>query len=183
MCFIILPFTIGLQTVLRQIALLLILVISACSVKPYRLDIPQGNVVTADMVARLKPGMTRSQVRFVLGSPLLTDPFHDSRWDYVHRLVKEGVPTEEKKFTVYFDGDKLLRWEGDVMPADKPVTPLPAEAASQTNATPAAAAAAAKTPPVTTQPIPAPTVPVLAVPAPAASTPASAASATPKQTQ
>ncbi len=87
------------------------------SLTAYRIDIQQGNVVTQDMVAKLKPGMTRSQVRFVLGTPLVTDIFHPDRWDYVYRLEKGGRLVEQRQIVAIFSGDKLLRIEGDVVPA------------------------------------------------------------------
>ena len=86
----------------------------------YRMDIQQGNFVTQEMVAKLQPGMTRSQVRFVLGTPLLTDIFHADRWDYVYFLEKEGRRIEERKLVAVFSGDKLVRIEGDVVPAAAP---------------------------------------------------------------
>jgi outer membrane protein assembly factor BamE len=84
---------------------------------PYRIDIQQGNVVTQDMVAKLQPGMTRGQVRFVLGTPLVTDIFHPNRWDYVYRNEKAGQLIEQRRIVVVFNEDKLLRVEGDVVPA------------------------------------------------------------------
>lgn len=87
------------------------------SLKPYKIDIQQGNFLTQEMVSKLKPGMTRSQVRFVLGTPLIVDPFHDDRWDYVYRYKKAGKLTEKRRITVVFDGDRLARIEGDVAPS------------------------------------------------------------------
>lgn len=65
------------------------------------------------MVNKLKPGMTRSQVRFALGTPLVADPFHNNRWDYVYRLAPKGRLAETRKLTVFFEGDRLTRLEGD----------------------------------------------------------------------
>jgi outer membrane protein assembly factor BamE len=88
-------------------------------VKPYRIEIQQGNFVTQEMVAQLKPGMTREQVRFALGTPLVTDIFHADRWDYVFRRQRENsTHLEERRLTVFFEGDKLARVEGDVVPAE-----------------------------------------------------------------
>ena len=84
---------------------------------PYKMDIQQGNVVTQDMIAKLQPGMTRSQVRFALGTPLVVDPFRNDRWDYVYRYMKAGELTEQRRLTVIFKDDKLVRIEGDVVPA------------------------------------------------------------------
>ena len=94
---------------------------------PYRIDIQQGNVVTQDMVAKLKPGMSRQQVRFVLGTPPIVDPFHQDRWDYVYYLNKAGKVVEYRRLVLLFDGDTLKRVEGDVVPAAQ----APAGAAAQ----------------------------------------------------
>ncbi|MGH8726742.1 MAG: outer membrane protein assembly factor BamE domain-containing protein [Burkholderiales bacterium] len=83
---------------------------------PHKIDVQQGNYVDQEMVAKLKPGMTKSQVRFVLGTPLVADPFHANRWDYVFRRQKNGGPPEERKITVVFEDDKLARVDGDVVP-------------------------------------------------------------------
>jgi outer membrane protein assembly factor BamE len=89
---------------------------------PYKMDIQQGNVVTQDMVAKLKPGMTPSQVRFILGTPLVVDAFHKDRWDYVYRLEKRGTLQEHRRIVVVFKDDKLARIEGDVV-AGQPGSP------------------------------------------------------------
>jgi outer membrane protein assembly factor BamE len=90
---------------------------------PYKIDIQQGNYVTQDMVEKLKPGMTKSQVRFALGTPLVTDAFHNDRWDYIYVLQKKGRVAEQRRIAVVFSEDKLLRIDGDVKPAgaEKPV--------------------------------------------------------------
>jgi outer membrane protein assembly factor BamE len=82
----------------------------------YKLDINQGNYLTQDMVAKLKEGQTRVQVRSILGTPLVTTVFRDDRWDYVYGFTRQGKELERRNFTVYFVGDKLARWEGDEMP-------------------------------------------------------------------
>ncbi len=104
--------------------LLLLLFLTGCSsvpipsfLTPYKIDIQQGNFVDQEMVAKLKPGMTKSQARFVLGTPLVTDVFHQNRWDYVYRYQKAGVLTEYRKIALIFEGDTLLRMEGDIVPA------------------------------------------------------------------
>lgn len=80
-------------------------------------DIEQGNLVTPEMVAMLEPGMSKRQVKFVLGSPMLVDVFHDQRWDYYLSIKRRNEAPEIKAFTVYFDGDNLSRYEGDIQPA------------------------------------------------------------------
>ena len=87
------------------------------TLRPYKMDIQQGNVVTQEMLARLQAGMTRSQVRFTLGTPLVVDPFRADRWDYVYIYSKGGEVTEQRHIAVVFKDDKLVRVEGDVAPA------------------------------------------------------------------
>ncbi len=89
---------------------------SARSFGVYKLDINQGNYITQDQVDKLKVGQSRQQVRTILGTPLVTDIFHDNRWDYVYEFIRQGHVTEHRTFTVYFNEDKLARWEGDEMP-------------------------------------------------------------------
>ena len=87
-------------------------------VTPYRIDIQQGNFVTLDMVEKLQAGQTREQVRFILGTPLLTDVFHANRWDYVFRSAKGWNDPEKRRLTVFFDkAAHLEKWEAiDVPP-------------------------------------------------------------------
>lgn len=87
-------------------ALLLVLSLSACSV--YRLDVQQGNVLTDHAVSSLKIGMTKRQVRFLLGTPPVADPFHADQWNYVYYLRKRGKPAKhERRVTLTFQGDTL----------------------------------------------------------------------------
>jgi outer membrane protein assembly factor BamE len=87
-------------------------------ITPYRIEIQQGNFVSQEMASQLKPGMTREQVRFVLGSPLVADMFHADRWDYVYMKQLENFKgTEQRKLSVFFVDGKLKRVEGDVAPA------------------------------------------------------------------
>ncbi len=81
--------------------------LSSCST--YKMDIRQGNFVTPEMREKLKLGMTRQQVRYVLGTPLVSDAFHGNRWDYVYRLERGGKVIEQQNMTLYFEGDKLAR--------------------------------------------------------------------------
>jgi outer membrane protein assembly factor BamE len=117
---------------LRHIAIAaLVLLVAGCA-WTYKMDIQQGNIVTQDMVAKLQPGMSRSQVRFVLGTPLVADMFHADRWDYVYRLEQGGRMVEERKLVAVFSGEKLLRIEGDVIPAAaKPAATGPVPAAAE----------------------------------------------------
>ncbi len=82
----------------------------------YKLDINQGNYLTQDMVAKLKVGMTPAQVQGALGTPLLADPFHADRWDYIYRYTRQDKVIESREFRVFFVDSKLARWEGDETP-------------------------------------------------------------------
>lgn len=87
---------------------------------PYRPDIQQGNFVSEEMLAQLKEGMTRDQVRFVLGTPLLADIFHADRWDYPFRLARGSGETTSSRVVVYFDKEgKVARFEGGNLPTEK----------------------------------------------------------------
>ena len=82
----------------------------------YRIDIEQGNIVTQEMVDQLKPGMSRRQVRYILGTPLIEDSFNRDRWDYIY-LLRNGYDTKaENRLTVYFDGDSLTHFTGTLRP-------------------------------------------------------------------
>lgn len=122
--------------------------------EPYRMTIQQGNNLSQEMVAQLKLGMSREQVRFVLGTPLLMDVFHADRWDYVYYLETPGGKREQRNLSVVFDKDRLVRVVGDLVPPEgtavqptgfvpqrKPDPPAPPAAAT---AKPAASAEAAK---------------------------------------
>lgn len=106
------------------IVLLLAVTVSACSSVPrvvneYKIDIQQGNVLTQDMVSQLRPGLTKDQVRYILGTPVLMDMFHVNRWDYIYTLKKGNTgETERRKFSTFFDANgKLSRVSGDVAAA------------------------------------------------------------------
>lgn len=81
-------------------------------------DIEQGNIVTPEMVALLQPGMSKRQVRFALGSPMLMDVFHDQRWDYPLSIKRRNEPPEIKRLSVYFADDSLSHYTGDIEPAE-----------------------------------------------------------------
>ena len=109
--------------------LLLLILVTGCSyvpmlpgLSPYKIDIQQGNYVTQDMISKLKPGMSKSQVRFALGTPLVVDPFHADRWDYVYVLQKRGRVIEQRRIVVLFQDDKLTRIDGDVVSSDAPAS-------------------------------------------------------------
>ena len=116
------------------VPVLLLGLLTACSsvklgdIGPHRIDVQQGNALDQENVAKLKPGLNRSQVRFLLGTPLLVDPFRNNRWDYVYTFSKRGKLVEQKRITLFFEGDILQRIEGDV-PAVTESSAAPAPAA------------------------------------------------------
>jgi outer membrane protein assembly factor BamE len=85
---------------------------------PYRPDVHQGNVITQEMVDQLRQGMTREQVRFMLGTPLLVDEFHKDRWDYPYYLNPRTGPVQSRHLTLYFEDNKLVRFASDEMPSE-----------------------------------------------------------------
>ena len=111
-------------------ALMAVAALSACSgwgsrmpgitslVTPYKIDIVQGNVVTREQAQALKAGMSRAQVRDVLGSPLLASVFHSDRWDYVFTFRRQGQEPQQRKLAVFFKGETLERFEGDELPSE-----------------------------------------------------------------
>lgn len=105
---------------MRVISLLLLLALAACS--SYKMDIRQGNLVTPEQREKLKVGMTRSQVQTVLGTPLVKDPFHPDRWDYIYRLEHDKKLVQQARMTLYFKGDNLTRIDdsGTPTPPAKP---------------------------------------------------------------
>lgn len=107
---------------LRYLVISLVLLCSACgtalpTVKPYKLDVQQGNVVTSKMLLQLRPGMTKSQVRFIMGTPLIQDSFHGNRWDYVYQMREGGKVTEQRRVILDFENELLKAVRGDVIPA------------------------------------------------------------------
>ena len=102
--------------------LMMCLALSACVgaslpvIKPFKMDIQQGNVVTSKMLLQLRPGMTKSQVKFIMGSPLINDSFHTNRWDYFYQLRQAGRVVEQRRVILDFDKDLLTKVRGDVVP-------------------------------------------------------------------
>jgi outer membrane protein assembly factor BamE len=88
-------------------------------ITPYRLEIVQGNVVTQEQIERVKPGMTRTQVRDVMGSPLLADPFHVDRWDYVFAIRRQGAEPQQRSIVLRFEGDRLLSVDAPALPSER----------------------------------------------------------------
>lgn len=142
------------KTILISLSLL---ALSACAshFSPYKMEVRQGNFITPEMREKLKLGMSKQQVRYVLGTPLLSDAFHGDRWDYPYSLAKGGKVVEHQAMTLYFSGDNLVRIDDAAMPALPPavaveepvmasavaVVPVVAEAAPAAVPVPATAAA------------------------------------------
>ena len=96
----------------------------------YRIDVEQGNIVTQEMVDQLQPGMTRRQVRFILGTPLIEDPFNPDRWDYPYVKRNGRTVLSESRLTVFFDGDTLVKYEGELTQEREPSQDVPEKPAS-----------------------------------------------------
>lgn len=99
------------------IALIASLFLSGCV---YQIDIEQGNIVTQEMVDQLEPNMNKRQVRYVMGTPLVVDVFHQDRWDYVYSNQPGGEDREQKRITLMFNDDRLTGIQGDMHPLDNP---------------------------------------------------------------
>ena len=116
---------------MRTKLILLSLLLASCNsvpfLTPYKMDIRQGNFVTPEMRAQLKLGMTKPQVRYVLGTPMINDVFHANRWDYAYRLERDGKVIEQQNLTLYFEGENLAR----VLDGSQPAQTAPAKADGQ----------------------------------------------------
>lgn len=82
----------------------------------YKISIPQGNIITQEMIDQLRPGMTKRQVIFVMGTPLVRDPFHQDRWDYVYNFQPGGGVRGQERLSVFFVDDALVSFNGDFTP-------------------------------------------------------------------
>ena len=101
------------------------LLTGACSSIPtpqfpgvYKIPISQGNIITQEMIDQLEPGMTRRQVNFVMGTPLVRDPYNQDRWDYVFNYQPGGGVRGQERVTLYFENDRLSHFEGDFEPGE-----------------------------------------------------------------
>lgn len=90
----------------------------ASIVTPFQAEVVQGNLISKEQVDLLQAGMSRNQVRDILGSPLLASVFHGNRWDYAFTLKRPGVEAQSRRLTVYFKGEVVERFEGDTMPSE-----------------------------------------------------------------
>ncbi|HQR59848.1 MAG TPA: outer membrane protein assembly factor BamE [Methylophilaceae bacterium] len=166
---------------MRNATLLLALFCAACSSSlpsftPYVMEIQQGNVVTPKMMMQLRPGMSKAQVRFVMGTPLLADSFHANRWDYFYELRKQGKIVEQRNVVLEFENEKLKSVRGDVIPSAAEIGKTPPAGAAPQGAP---AIAPLPLPSFEKQTAPAPQAAPAAEPAPQ-SAPAEAPKAEPK---
>ena len=106
------------KLMLSSLTLVGLFALAGCSFPGvYKVDIQQGNVVTQDMIDQLRPGMTRSQVRFIMGSPLITDTFHANRWDYLYSIQPGGTQRQQERVSLVFNAnDQLAGLAGDFNP-------------------------------------------------------------------
>ncbi len=109
----------------------------------YKLSIQQGNVITQEMVDKLKPGMTRSQVAYIMGEPVVRNTFNDARWDYVYSLENPGVYEVSSSMSLFFENDRLAYFAGDLAPTSVKPAPAPDPAVEAADTTTSSAEAAA----------------------------------------
>ena len=81
----------------------------------YRIDVQQGNVIEQEMLDKLKPGMVKDQVHFIMGTPTIVDPFRQDRWEYIYTFSKGGKRRQQRHITIYFEDDKLAYLDGSVV--------------------------------------------------------------------
>lgn len=112
-------------------ALAATLLATACSLpRVYRLTVQQGNVITQEMVDSLKPGMTHEQVAYIMGEPVIKNPFDDSRWDYVYTLRVPRFVDNQARLSLFFVDGQLSHFSGDYKPSDEDTAPSDAEGAN-----------------------------------------------------
>ena len=99
------------------------LFLSSCSV--YRIDIQQGNIVTQDMIDLLRPNMNKTKVKYIMGTPLLIDVFHQNRWDYIYLVQSGSEDRIQKRISLFFENDTLAGVQGDFRPSNLPVVDAP----------------------------------------------------------
>ena len=121
------------QTTKIITGLLLIGLLASCSLpkfklpQVYKLSVQQGNVITQEMVDKLKPGMTRSQVAYIMGEPILRNTFNDTRWDYVYAISIPGYFEQDMRMSLFFDEEALSYFTGDLSPTTSEDTDEEAE--------------------------------------------------------
>ena len=114
----------------------LLIVAASCSLprisipRVHKITIQQGNVITQEMVDQLKPGMTRTQVAFIMGEPVARNTFNENRWDYIYTVVVPGVFQDEKRLSLYFENEILAYFTGDYAPTGADSEAEPQDTAS-----------------------------------------------------
>ena len=86
----------------------------------HKIDIQQGNVIDQEMLNKLQPGMDKKQVKFIMGTPVLVDPFHNERWEYIYSFQEGGKVREQRHITLHFEGGKLAHISGDIEVSNVP---------------------------------------------------------------
>ena len=98
------------------------MIATSCALpRVYKVTVQQGNVITQQMVDSLKPGMTREQVAYVMGEPVIKNPFDQDRWDYVYTLRVPGVVNDHMRMSLFFTDGLLSHFVGDLAPSDQQV--------------------------------------------------------------
>ena len=107
---------------MKYFVILSLLVLASCTTLRFpgvhRINVQQGNVISQSMIDRLKPGMTKSQVRFVLGNPVIDDSLDENRWDYVYTVQVAGGETQRQALILFFLDNKLSYFESDLLPTE-----------------------------------------------------------------
>ncbi|MFT5693269.1 MAG: outer membrane protein assembly factor BamE [Oceanicoccus sp.] len=121
----------------KNLVILSIFFLSACSSLEfpgvYKINVEQGNVVTQEMVDQLKPGMSRDQVEYIMGSALIHDTFSENRWDYVYTSQRGDGEKHQKRISIFFENDKLQSFTGDFVPTEKTESEPESEQTPATN--------------------------------------------------
>jgi len=103
----------------RILLLILLTTLASCSLpKVHKVIVQQGNIINQEMIDQLKPGMTKSQVAYVMGEPILKNTFDENRWDYMYTLEVPGVLRSNMRMSLFFDGEILGYFTGDLAPSD-----------------------------------------------------------------
>ncbi len=88
----------------------------------YKIDVNQGNMIDQSMIDQLRPNMTKRQILYIMGTPMLVDYFHQNRWDYIYSSKKSGTDLEQKTISIFFENDQVKSIQGDFKPSAIPVT-------------------------------------------------------------
>ncbi len=112
------------------IALSMTVLLSGC-IRTYKIDIQQGNVVSAEQLEQLKQGMTKREVRYLLGTPMVVDPFHTDRWEYYYSFrAGSSKQAEHRRITIVFDNEAFRAIQGDVIAGESSTLPTQADAST-----------------------------------------------------